>query len=269
MLVLLLLGKKRSKRAGWGGETKELLLPVTGIDTWRLRSSGGTRIQKIAPPSSSPSHSLLPLFLSPPSLSLSSPLPLSLRLFQSLCQTWAHTGRRDGKPSAPLLHHRQRPSSRRFPGQRVILHRRSGRSDTASPLIRPHSHPLRPAERQWFAPETGLLEGVWDGEALHWTSKLTPSRPTARSLSSCALFSFFLFFPHSVGDSPANGRNSTVVAAYCLHVDVRLATMWRLLHPWSCCWWICSVLALVLVPACALPRADCRPGEFAPFVASP
>lgn len=238
-----------------------------------LAAALGSRRLPPPPSSSSPSHSLLPLFLSPPpsaSLSLSSPLPLALRLFQSLCQTWAHTGRRDGKPSAPLLHHRQRPSSRRFPGQRVILHRRSGWSDTASPLIRPHPHPLRPAERQWFAPETGLLEGVWDGEALHWTSKLTPSHPTARSLSICALFSLsFFFFPHSVGDSPANGRNSTVVAAYCLHVDVRLATMWRLLHPWSCCWWICSVLALVRVPACALPRADGRPGEFAPFVAPP
>lgn len=103
--------------------------------------------------------SLVPLFLS---LSFSTPLPLALRLFQSVCQTWAHTGRRDGKPSAPLLHRRHRLFSLRVRDQR-IRHRRSGRSDTASPLIRPQPHHLRPAERECFAPEIGLSEGVWDG----------------------------------------------------------------------------------------------------------
>lgn len=46
------------------------------------------------------------------------------------------------------------------------------------------------------------------------------------------------------------GRNSTVVAAYCLHVDAHIWTMWRLLHS---CWILCVSMA-----ACVL-RAEGHP----------
>lgn len=57
---------------------------------------------------------------------------------------------------------------------------------------------------------------------------------------------------------PLKGRNSTVVAAYCLHVDVCITTMWRLLRSCCRCWWIFSLV----LPVFVLLWAECHPGKF-------
>lgn len=81
--------------------------------------------------------------------------------------------------------------------------------------------------------------------------------PSALRLRRCFLRS------QGVADLPATNikrrRNSTVVAAFCLHVDVHITAMWRLLQ--SCCFCCCWIFSLVL-PAFVLLWADCHPGKF-------
>lgn len=115
----------------------------------------------------------------------------------------------DGKPPASLLHRRHRLLSVRVRDRR-IRHRSSGRSDTASPLIRPRR--ITSVRRSAiYAAETGLSEGLWDGESLHWTCKLPPSPPTARAVSISARC---LFPPTAAVIRPQTGESQQLLRLF-------------------------------------------------------
>lgn len=166
-------------------------------------------------------------------------------------------GRRNGKLPASFLH-RHRLFTLCLRDQRCY-HRRSSRSDDA--LCGPslivsarllllaalqHVH-LQPA-----ASESYVYISEYQRDFLTNRLSIGPSESLLHLHLSCFLRC------EGIPDLPANGINSTVVTAYCLHVDLHLATMWRLLQSCCCYWWICSLV----LPAFVLLWAECHPGKF-------
>lgn len=219
----------------------------------------------------------------PPPLSLSIPLTHSLspqdcfKVSARLGLTrYVLDGWGNGKLPVPLYHHHHYHHQHRLsplcvPDERC-LHRRNRGSDEplCGPSLLVSSNPFSPRcihtllHKHQYQSECYAhireYRGDFGTERL-FTGPLTKflrlhlhraQSPSALRLRRCFLRS------EGVADLTAKGRNSTVVAAYCLHVDVHITTMWRLLQSCCCFWWIFSLI----LPAFVLLWAECHPGKF-------